>query len=178
MFVFVRSVGGVRFLVAGFVLSFVSVVLAGGQGHSHGQASAEVSLQGKVLRVEIHGAMDNFLSFEHAPKTEAQRVELGALRSRLKDAAWLLLPSDQAQCRVSSIRSESALFDLTKPVKGHADLHVDLSFECANPAALTSIRFTSLDRGRRMKKLAVEFVGPTGQRAVTLTQAKPVLEIK
>jgi hypothetical protein len=29
-----------------------------------------------------------------------------------------------------------------------------------------------------MKKLMVEYVGPAGQKAVTLTQSKPVLELK
>ena len=57
-------------------------------------------------------------------------------------------------------------------------MDVDIAFECANPSALTSLRFNSLDKGRRMKKLMVEYVGPAGQRAVTLTQSKPVLELK
>ncbi|MGA0909031.1 MAG: ZrgA family zinc uptake protein, partial [Burkholderiaceae bacterium] len=120
----------------------------------------------------------NFLSFEHAPKTDAQRAQLKALQDQLKDAAWLVVPAAQAQCKVTSVKAESALFDLSKPVKGHADLDVDIAFECANPSALTSLRFSSLDKGRRMKKLMVAYVGPSGQKAVTLTQAKPVLELK
>jgi hypothetical protein len=149
-----------------------------GHAHAHGQASAQISLQGKLLKGEIHGAMDNFLSFEHAPRTDAQRAELRALQEKLKDVSWLLVPAPAAQCKLVALSTESVLFQAAGPVKGHADLDVDFGFECANPAALTSIRFTSLDRGRRMKKLAVEFVGPTGQKAVTLTQTKPVLEIK
>ncbi len=171
-----------RLLLAGVSLTVSCLALADGRGHSHahahGQAAAEVSLQGKVLKVEIHGAMDNFLSFEHEPKTDAQRAQLKALQDHLKDAAWLVVPAAQAQCKVTSLKAESALFDLGKPVAGHADLKVDLVFECANPSALTSLRFTSLDKGRRMKKLMVETVGPSGQKAVTLTQAKPVLELK
>lgn len=175
-----------RFLIVGFFLSSASFVSAAdhghgrshGHAHAHGQATAEVSLQGQVLKFEIHGAMDNFLSFEHAPKTDAQRAQLKALQDQLKDAAWLVVPVAQAQCKVTSVKAASALFDLSKPVKGHADLDVDIAFECANPAALTSIRFSALDKGRRMKKLMVEFVGPTGQKAAALTQAKPVLELK
>ena len=175
-----------RLVLAGVSLSLSSLALADGHGHSHarghshahGQATAEVSLQGKVLKVEIHGAMDNFLSFEHAPKTDAQRAQLKALQDQLKDGAWLVVPAAQAQCKATSVKAESALFDLSKPVKGHADLDVDIAFECANPVALTSIRFSALDKGRRMKKLMVEFVGPTGQKAAALTRAKPVLELK
>ena len=177
-----------RLVLAGVSLSLSSLALADGHGHSHsrgqahahahGQAAAEVSLQGKVLKVEIRGAMDNFLSFEHAPKTDAQRAQLRALQDQLKDAAWLVVPAAQAQCKVTALKAQSALFDLSKPVKGHADLDVDLAFECDQPSALTSIRFTSLDKGRRMKKLMVEYVGPAGQKAVTLTQSKPVLELK
>ena len=175
-----------RLVLAGVSLSLFSLALADGHGHSHarghshahGQATAEVGLQDRVLKVEIRGAMDNFLSFEHAPKTDAQRAQLKALQDQLKDAAWLVVPAAQAQCKVTSVKAESALFDLSKPVKGHADLDVDIAFECANPSALTSLRFSSLDKGRRMKKLMVAYVGPSGQKAVTLTQAKPVLELK
>jgi hypothetical protein len=149
-----------------------------GHGHAHGQAKAQVSLEGAVLRVDIDGAMDNFLSFEHAPKTTAQRAELQKLQEALVDSGWLVLPAAAAQCKSTAIRSKSALFDTTVVVKGHADLAVSLTFECSKPAALTSIRFFALDKGRRMKKLMVEFVGPSGQKAATLTQARPVLELK
>ncbi len=149
-----------------------------GHAHAHGQAKAQVSLEGAVLRVDIDGAMDNFLSFEHAPKTTAQRAELRKLQEALVDSGWLVLPAAAAQCKSTAIRSKSALFDTTGGAKGHADLEVSLTFECSNPAALTSVRFSALDKGRRMKKLMVEFVGPSGQKAASLTQARPVLELK
>ncbi|MGA0856019.1 MAG: ZrgA family zinc uptake protein, partial [Burkholderiaceae bacterium] len=94
-------------MLAAVSLTVSSLALADGHGHSHphahGQANAEVSLQGKVLKVEIRGAMDNFLSFEHAPKTDAQRAQLKALRDQLKDAGWLVVPAAQAQCKVTSV---------------------------------------------------------------------------
>jgi hypothetical protein len=182
-----QSLGFVRCLL---MLMMISVGMSPGRAgsaphrdgythaHAHGQASAQVSLEGAVLRLEIQGAMDNFLSFEHPPKTNAQRAELQQLQEALKDAHWLAVPAVAAQCRSTGIRSKSALFDQTAGGKGHADLVVSLTFECSNPAALNAIRFSALDQGRRMKKLAVEFVGPSGQRAVTLTQARPILELK
>lgn len=144
------------------------------KAHTHGSASLELTLDGQTLNGHLHGAMDNFLPFEHSPKTDAQKQQVNALQEKLKDARWLVLPTAAARCEPLPVKASSKMFE-GKAYKGHADLEVSFAFRCEAPEALKSLELTVLKNSPRLKSLAVEWAMPSGQGAAKRSAKDPTL---
>jgi hypothetical protein len=145
--------------------------------HVHGEAELEVSLgpDGR-LSGRLKGAMDAFLAFEHAPKTDAQRQQLSGLKTGLQQVSYLLSANPEAGCVQTAIQADSALF-AARPDSGHADLEVQFTLQCAKPSELRQITLDILKRTGRLKKIELEFVGPKGQAKAVLTPKSPVFKL-
>ncbi|MEY2777548.1 MAG: hypothetical protein RLY30_1646 [Pseudomonadota bacterium] len=146
---------------------------SGGHRHVHGEADVEITLdaQGR-LSGHLQAAMDAFLPFEHAPKTEAQRRQLSQLQESLQQVGFLLSANPEAGCTQTSVQADSALFH-AKAFSGHANLEVKFTLQCAHPSALRQLSFDILRRSGRLKKIELEFVGPNTQAKAVLTSKRP-----
>lgn len=149
-----------------------------GHRHSHGEAELEIALEpGGRITGRLRGAMDAFLPFEHAPKTEAQRQQLSRLKEGLQQVSYLLSANPEAGCAQTSVRADSALFGPGPSVGGHSDLELQFTLQCAKPAELRQLSFDILKRPGRLKKIELEFVGPKGQAKAVLSPKSPVFPI-
>lgn len=57
--------------------------------HEHGVIHLKLAQEGRQVSVELSGAADGFLGFEHAPKTEAEHKQLKKLTMLLQQPAQL-----------------------------------------------------------------------------------------
>ncbi|MEY4014944.1 MAG: hypothetical protein RLZZ290_1808 [Pseudomonadota bacterium] len=146
---------------------------ASGYPHAHGSVEVELVLESNGLMTgRLFGAIDGFLPFEHAPKTEAQRRQLLELQQHLTRLDWLLTVNPEGQCLSKTMRADSSLFR-ARVKSGHADLEVQFSLQCASPSLVRIISFPVFVNAKRLKKIELEYVGPQGQSKAVLSPRKP-----
>jgi hypothetical protein len=149
-------------------LGLVSLPLkAGPHGHAHGKGELELTVQEGSIRAIFKTPMDSLLGFEHAPKTEAQRAAVAALKSKLSNPALFFAPTPAAQCVVGAAEASSTLFT-GQVSKGHSDLEYRFSFKCANAQALKNIDALVFADYPRLHEIRAIVVSHKGQRSVIL----------
>lgn len=148
----------------GALLAFV-VSAAGAQSrphahhnaHAHGQGELELAIEQGRIQGTLRVPMESLLGFEHAPKTDAQRAQVLALRELLEDPGNLVVPPAAAACKVTSSVAQSSMF--TGAVKGgHSELAYVFGWDCAKPDQLTSLSLPVFASHQRLKQLEVSLV--------------------
>ena len=134
-----------------------------------------LAIEAGKVSFRMGGALDNFLPFEHFPKTDPQRQAVAGLRVVLEQPHALIQFPAEAQCQRTSHSAESAIFG-AKPFEGHSDLVIKQDYVCANPSALRTVQVTSMKTFPRMKKVNAQVAGPSGAQAVTLTPSAAALQ--
>ncbi len=78
--------------------------------HVHGDARLSVAIdpESGLALAELSGAAWNFYGFEHAPRTEAERETIAAVRSSLGREGLIVWP-DRAGCTLSEVMLEAAM---------------------------------------------------------------------
>ena len=151
--------------------------------HEHGVVDLRVALDGGTLLIELDGAMDNFVGFEHAPRTDEQKHALSDAEKRLRDFASLFSLPAAAACVIADVQLESPYtghddhkhddhkHDDHKHDETHADMYVVYQLECANPAALDAMDVGLIEAFPRIHTIRVETATPSGQGAVRLDRS-------
>jgi hypothetical protein len=186
-------------LTAGLVFSHLSWA-AGGHSHSHGhshnvQGSAahvhgtgemELVLDGNNLSITLYSPLHNVLGFEHAPKTDTERVKARRVVSLLK-ANGLFAFSPDAQCKTSGHRLVSDILnphshgpnDDHKDHDGdHSDLRAVFEFECENPQKLKTIDVRLFRQFPAFQKIELQALFPSGQQGASLTPSRSMLTVQ
>jgi hypothetical protein len=141
--------------------------------HVHGEARLEISVDREELVVTLESPLDGLLGFEHAPRNAAERQAVQAMASKLKLASQIFLLTAAAQCVSSGVELESpVLSDKPKP-GGHNNLDSRYTWRCAKPEVLRDIATSLFADFPRLRRIAVEFVGPQGQRAGRIDARNP-----
>ena len=139
--------------------------------------------------VAMTAALDNWLGFERAPRTDAERKAAAEVLARLRNPQQgtpLFVPDAAAQCQlVKAEVSAPVLEPGAKPTaksgaappsppaahKGgaeHADLATSYTFQCAQPTQLRTLELGLFDAYKRIQRIHVQVAGPKGQSKVTL----------
>ena len=143
------------------------------KAHVHGEGSLEAVIDKGKLSLRLELPLDVAVGFERAPKSEKEKAALAAAQTALGDPA-LFSPTPAAGCKAEPPRIEMPKFD-SKPATDHADIDANFEFRCANPAALKSVETAIFKGFKRLYRLEVQRVGPSGQGAARLTPKNPVL---
>ena len=176
-------------------LTFVIIAtVAASKPHEHGVVRLDVSVDGSTLGIEMVAALDNWLGFERAPRTDAERKAAAEVLARLRNPQQgtpLFVADAGAQCRLTQAEVSAPVLEAgTKaasnsagaksgsatavappsPPKGgeHADLEARYTFQCAQPAQLRTLELGLFDVYQRIQRIHVQVVGPKGQSKVTL----------
>lgn len=175
---------GPKSLICGVLISVA--LAAASKPHEHGVVRLDVSIEGQQVTIAMTAALDNWLGFERAPRTDAERKAAAEVLARLRNpsqGAALFALNAQAQCQLAQAEvSAPVLEPAAKPAaapaappppatKGgaeHADLEASYSFQCAQPAQLRSLDLGLLDAYKRIQRIEVQVAGPKGQAKVTL----------
>lgn len=145
--------------------------------HAHGQGELELSIEKGRIQGMLRVPMESLLGFEHAPKTDAQRAQLAALRKRLEDPSNFLAPPPAAACQLVSSTAESAMF--TGTVKGgHSDLAYSFEWNCSKPEQLVSLELPVFASHKRLKQLEVSLVVDGRQSSVRRNQKSPSIPLR
>jgi hypothetical protein len=164
--------------------------------HEHGVAQLNVALDGKTLELEMDSPAMNFVGFEHAATSDADKATVATVQAQLKQPLQLLALPASAQCSVQSVELSSPLFgDAPKAEDDHehkhehadgdhdeheghhhADIDAHYQLSCEQPQDLASVDFAPLfKRFPGPQKIQVQLIGPSGQQGAELTAANPTL---
>ncbi|RCS58127.1 DUF2796 domain-containing protein [Parvibium lacunae] len=140
------------------------------QKHVHGEGNLDVAIEKSTLSIMLTLPLDVLVGFERAPKNDKEKAALALAEKTLRDATalWILPPA--ANCRI-----ESTQVRLPKFEGGHADINADYVFHCNDPNVLKSIETTLFKAFKRLYRLDVQRIGPTGQGAARLSPNRPRL---
>lgn len=139
--------------------------------HVHGAARLEVAIDGNTLAITLESPLDSLLGFEHAPRTDQERMAVRAMAEHLNRAARLFAPTPAAGCAPVSVKLESpVLAPAGKPAAdGHADVDGDYVFRCERPEGLRNLEVKLFDAFPGLRQVDVQVAGPRGQAAARLS---------
>lgn len=141
--------------------------------HVHGEARLEISIDGEQLVIALESPLDDLLGFEHAPRNAAERQAVQAMAAKLKQASQIFVLSAAAQCVSTGVEVESPVLGGKSELGGHNDLDARYTWRCAKPEALRDVATGLFADFPKLRRIAVEFAGPQGQRAGWLDARHP-----
>jgi len=166
-------------LAVAAALTIASPLAHAEKAHAHGVAELNVSVEGATLRLALESPLDNLLGFERAPKGDKELNLVRRVATQLRQADTLFVPTPQADCKLASVKLESAVIapallgeapvarsaekaargdDRAKTGHEHADLDGEFIFHCAQPAALQGLEvrlFTAFPGYRQIRAQVV-----------------------
>ena len=175
------------FLVA--CMALAASAAHAGKAHEHGVVRLDVSVEGSRLTIDMVAALDNWLGFERAPRTDAERKAAAEVLARLRNPQQgtpLFVPDAAAQCQLVKAEvlapvlepgAQPAAKSATAPASPpaahksggeHADLEASYTFQCAQPTPLRTLELGLFDAYKRIQRIHVQVAGPKGQSKVTL----------
>jgi hypothetical protein len=176
---------GPKSLIGGVLISVA--LAAAGKPHEHGVVRLDVSIEGPQVTIAMTAALDNWLGFERAPRTDAERKAAAEVLTRLRSpnqGAPLFALNAQAQCQLAQAEVSAPVLEPAAKLaaapaappppaaaKGgaeHADLEASYSFQCAQPAQLRTLDLGLFDAYKRIQRIEVQVAGSKGQSKVTL----------
>ncbi|MFV0321301.1 MAG: DUF2796 domain-containing protein [Alphaproteobacteria bacterium] len=123
-----------------------------GQVHTHGHAQSQIILDDNDLDIHIFGAADSFIGFEHAPETAGEEAKIAEIKKHI-DAGDIVTLNKEAQCVF-----KDGNFDLDIAEGEHANVEIELEYECAMAEKLTEITY-NWSAFHHLEELDAEFLG-------------------
>ena len=181
------SRNSLSFLVA--CMALAASAAHAGKAHEHGVVRLDVSVEGSRLTIDMVAALDNWLGFERAPRTDAERKAAAEVLARLRNPQQgtpLFVPDAAAQCQLVKAEVSAPVLEpgakpaaksATAPASPaaahksggeHADLEASYTFQCAQPTPLRTLELGLFDAYKRIQRIHVQVAGPKGQSKVTL----------
>jgi ABC-type nickel/cobalt efflux system permease component RcnA len=157
--------------------------------HEHGTSTLNIAFDGGTLMMELDAPGADIVGFEHAAESDADRAAIEAAKAVLVDPATLFALPAAAGCTLASADAHLAGEDAghdhdhshdhshDEAEAGHSEFHAEYSFDCADPAAVTSIGFGFFDAFPNAQKVDVQVVGPNGAQAFEVDRAAPTLAL-
>lgn len=151
--------------------------------HVHGQAQANVAVQGAKLSVQLELPLDSLLGFEHRPRTDAQRRAAQTVLQQLKTPAAWLKPDAAARCTLASSEVNAQALEPAKPgaaspEPAHADVDASYEFTCAEPEQLRGLELALLTVFQRVQRMDVQVAGAQGQSKQTLRRPATRVQLR
>lgn len=142
------------------------------QAHVHGQIRLDVAIESPTVVIEMESPLDNFVGFERAPKTDAEKKAAEDAIAQLRAADQLFKIDPSANCKLGPVTLRSAALDLGKPEanapEGHANLDATFAFNCTNAAAVKFIEVGLFPAFKAARQIEVQIAAPQGQFKRTL----------
>jgi len=135
--------------------------------HVHGVARLDIAVEGPTVSLQLEAPLDNFLGFERAPRTAAEKQQADAAVAKLQAAAQLFRIDPAAGCTLKSVTLSSSALKLGPPdpaeeQAGHADLDGSFEFSCKDTAKATYIDVGLFDF-KPTQRIEVQVATPAGQ---------------
>ena len=131
--------------------------------HEHGKGNLEITLDKNRILSRFTSPLQALVGFERPPKNQAETDAIATLNQRLLNPATLFSMNTEAECKPTILENKIVRDAANK----HADLHYQLEFTCAKPAALKQMTIHLFKDTKHLKEVRVEIVGPSGQKSST-----------
>lgn len=142
--------------------------------HQHGVARLEGALDGEQLELVLTSPLDALVGFERAPRNADERARLAAMSTALRDGAKVIRLTESAQCALIDVSLASpVLSSAGAKLEDHVDLTARYRYRCARAQALHELGTGVFELFPRVRKIELQWAGPSGQRAATLTPKAP-----
>ncbi|MFV0431014.1 MAG: DUF2796 domain-containing protein [Alphaproteobacteria bacterium] len=138
--------------------------------HEHGQAIARITLDydddGVIrdhdLDVKIFGAAQSFVGFEYHPQNPIEKQMITKLNQDVRSGNLIAI-NKEAGCRLDDTDFD---FDTHGD---HADIEIELDYECQNPENLTSVtfNFANMQYADQLKAQYIDNMGEAASGVVT-----------
>ncbi|MBT2323000.1 DUF2796 domain-containing protein [Variovorax paradoxus] len=142
------------------------------RAHVHGQIKLDVAIDGPAIVIAMASPLDNFIGFEHAPKTDAEKKAAEAAVAQLRAADQLFKIDPAANCKLGPIALQSTALGLGKAEpgapEGHADLDGTFAFNCTNAPAAKFIDVGLFAAFKGVRQIDAQIVSQEGQFKRTL----------
>lgn len=166
-----------------------------GQVHVHGLSTLNLVLEGRELAVELFGPANNFIGFEHQPRTDEQRSLLDQALARLADPATLMELPAAAACTLIQTEVTPPDFDAAHAHTGaddhqhghdhgheheqgvHSDIAASWLFECSTPAQLASLPVHVFRHFPLTEEIQANLITPEGQTRQVLSAERSTLRL-
>lgn len=140
--------------------------------HVHGQIRLDVVVDGPTIVIAMESPLDNFVGFERAPRTEAEKKTVEDAIAQLRAGADLFKIDPAANCKLGPVTLHSAALGLGKSEEGagegHADLDGSFAFNCTNTAAAKFIDVDLFNAFKGTRQIEAQIAAPQGQFKRTL----------
>jgi hypothetical protein len=150
----------------------VAAAAQAARAHVHGQLRLEVAIEGPTVIIDMDSPLDNFVGFEHAPKTDAEKKTADAAVAQLRAADQLFRIDPSANCKLGPVTLRSAELGLGKAqaeaAEGHADLDATFAFNCTNAQATKFIDVALFDVFKATRQIDARIAAPQGEFKRTL----------
>ena len=155
------------FLAAPFAASAQSPA-----AHVHGQVRLDIVIDGPTIVIAMESPLDNFVGFERAPRTEAEKKTADDAIAQLRAGAQLFKIDPAANCKLGPVTLRSSALGLGKNEEGagegHADLDGSFAFNCTNTAAAKFIDIDLFNAFKGPRQIEAQIAAPQGQFKRTL----------
>jgi hypothetical protein len=131
--------------------------------HEHGKGNLEITLDKNRIVSRFTSPLQALVGFERPPKNQAETDAIATLNQRLLNPATLFSMNAEAECKPTILENKI----LRDAANKHADLHYQLEFTCAKPAALKQMTIHLFKDTKHLKEVRVEIVGPSSQKSST-----------
>lgn len=175
--------------------------------HVHGHGTLNIAVESTRVELELEAPGMDLVGFEHAPKTDAQKAAIEAVKTKLKDPLSLFKMPDAASCKLADAKIEIEAaksgeehahdhghdHDGHKPdgkddhdhahkpdhgeVGSHTAFRATYALDCVKPAGITSIAFAYFTAFSGAEVLDVTVVTAKGQSKYEVSRDKPSLEL-
>jgi hypothetical protein len=140
--------------------------------HVHGQIKLDVVVEGPTVVIEMGSPLDNYVGFERAPRTDAEKKAVDDAVAQLRAADQLFKIDPTANCKLGPVTLRSAALGLGKPdaaaTEGHGDLDATIAFNCTNAAAAKFIDIDLFNAFKGPRQIEAQIASPQGQFKRTL----------
>lgn len=164
--------------------------------HEHGVASLNLAIEGNQVSIDLDSPAVNLLGFEHAASQPEDIAKVAAVQAQLHHAEQLFQFPADAGCTLASVDLDSPLFaehehEHEEPAHEdehetaeheheehnhqHADIEAQFIFNCAQPAALSSLQLPLFSVFPGLQRLNLQAITPNGQLGAELTPDHPVV---
>jgi len=142
------------------------------RAHVHGQLKLDIAIDGPTVVIEMESPLDNFVGYEHAPKSESEKKMADDAVAQLRAADQLFKIDPAANCKLGPVALRSAALGLGKAEtgasEGHADLDGTFAFNCTKATEAKFIELGLFGAFKGLRQVDAQIVSPDGQFKRTL----------
>lgn len=135
--------------------------------HVHGQIKLDIVVDGPTIVIAMESPLDNFVGFERAPRTDAEKKTAEDAITQLRAADQLFKIDPAANCKLGPVTLRSTALGLGKSeegaAEGHADLDGSFAFNCTNTAAAKFIDVDLFNAFKGTRQIEAQIAAPQGQ---------------